>query len=171
MRHSGTGTCVTPIVAYCAVGEVAEQVRERDFAGQVFVERVGTVDGDDVGAAVVADEHADLAPVRAEVLASGIVDFHLHARRDERLRHLALVHPALVAARVDDLEPVGAPRLDLDRLAALDDVEHREAAARPGAKLEVRIGDGDREPFGSSHARRRQKEQQPAGREPRHHLS
>ena len=109
--------------------------------------------------------------MRAEVLAPGIVDLHLHARGDQRLRHLSLVDPAFAAILVDHLEPVGAPLLDLHLFAALDDVHDREGAAGAGAHFEKGIGNRDLEAFCQGRRRRRQKDQQPAGREPRHRFS
>ncbi len=154
-----------------AVGKVAEDVRHRELGGEVLVEGVRAVHRDDVGAAVVAEQQADLAPVGAEVLARGILDRKLHARRQQRLCDLALVDPAFAAVRVDDLEPVGAARLDTHGLPALDDVEHRKPAAGAGAQLEIGVGHGHARPLGPGSRDRRQKDQQPAGREPRHKVS
>ena len=152
-----------------AVGKVAEDVRHRELGGKVLVEGVRAVHRDHVRAAVIAEQQADLAPVRAEILARGILDRELHARRQQRLRDLAFVDPVFAAVRVDHLEPVGAAGLHPHGLAALDDVEDREPAAGAGAQLEIRVGHGHARPLGPGSRDRRQKDQQPAGREPRRH--
>ena len=85
-------------------------------------------------------QHAGFPAMLREGLSRAVVEFGLLARGLQGAHHLRAVHPALAAVLGANLEPVGAALEDLDRGAAIGDVEHRIAAAGTGVQLDEGIG-------------------------------
>ena len=86
---------------------------------------------------------AHLHPPRQVVVDRDVAKGLGAAGDGERGLELCAMNPAELATVGAHLVPVGVAQLDHHRLAALDDEEHRVAAARAGAHLEVGVGNGE----------------------------
>ncbi len=105
------------------------------------VERVRTVEGYDVGAAEIARQRAHFPFGVREVLEACTLEIDFRAVGIQGEFHLRLVDPALVAVAIAHQEPVRALLDDLDRLAAIDDMENRVATAGTRMHFQIRVGD------------------------------
>ena len=140
LRHEYPGdTCR----AEPAVRRVAEQLRNVGAYQQGVRERVGAVDRYHVCAVELADRDTRFPLVfGASVLPrSGNVNFA--PRRSQRVLELRAVDPTALAAGGSHLDPVRPLPQQLDRHAALHRDSDREAAARTGVEIDVRVFDHD----------------------------
>jgi hypothetical protein len=126
-----------------AVGELTDDVVERELDRQVVAEGVAAEQRDHAGAGEVAARHAGLPAPAHIVLARRLLQVERLAGRLQRRDHLLARRPSFDAAVGAQLEPVGAALDDRDFAPALDHVEDRVAATGTRVQLDERISNED----------------------------